>query len=99
MSDDDDTMGKTARHAVELANGLADRDREADIRDIADGLLAGAIHYWLYANQPCKDPMCEQCAPIGTAEQRLLELGKLIEEFARDSEYFHTPNDINVGRA
>jgi len=33
--------------AVDLGNKLADRDREADVWDIADGLLAGAIQYWL----------------------------------------------------
>lgn len=99
MSHDEIPMELAARHVVELGNELADSDQEADMRDIADGLLAGAVHYWLYANQPCNDPMCEDCASIGTAEQRLAEMRKLLDEFARDSDYFHTPNDTNVGRA
>jgi hypothetical protein len=84
---------------VELGNRLADEDREADMWDIADGMLAGAIHFWLYTRQPCSDPMCEECAPIGTAEMRMAELMKLLQEFAGESDYFHSPNDSNVGRA
>ena len=88
-----------AREAVELGNRLADDDREAHLWDLADGLLAGAIQYWLYARQPCGDPLCEECADFTTAEQRLAELRRLTDEYARDSEYFHAPTDSNVGRA
>jgi hypothetical protein len=42
---------EAAREAVELANRISDDDSEADLWDIADGLLAGAIHYWLYSRQ------------------------------------------------
>ena len=41
----DDAFGKT----VELGNKLAEKHDNADLWDIADGLLAGAIQYWLYA--------------------------------------------------
>ena len=99
MSHDENPMELAARQVVELGNKVADSNQEADMRDIADGLLAGAVHYWLYANQPCDDLMCEDCASIGTAELRLVEMKKLLEEFARDSDYYHTPNDTNVGRA
>ncbi|MCW8827661.1 MAG: hypothetical protein OQK94_01255 [Gammaproteobacteria bacterium] len=88
-----------ARRAVELGNELANEEEQADLWDLADGLLAGAIHYWLYSRQPCDDPMCEECAPHATAEQRLTELLKLTTELARDSDYYHSPNDSNVGRA
>lgn len=85
--------------AVDLGNRIADTDDKADIWDIADGLLAGAVQYWLYSRQPCTDPNCEECIPIGTAEGRLEELRKLLRQFAQESEYFHSPTDRNVGRA
>ena len=85
--------------AVNLGNQIADRDKEADLWDIADGLLAGAIQYWLYSRQPCKDPRCVECMPISTAEGRMAELQRLIRQLSEESEYFHSPNDSNVGRA
>jgi len=84
---------------VELGNKLANADREADTWDVADGLLAGAIQFWLYSRQPCGDPRCEDCAPVNTAAGRLAKLEELTREFAEDSEYFHAPTDVNVGRA
>ena len=66
--------------AVNLGNQIADRDKEADLWDIADGLLAGAIQYWLYSRQPCKDPRCVECMPISTAEGRMAELQRRSEE-------------------
>ena len=99
MNDDADAYGEAAREAGELGNRTADEDTEEDLWDIADGLLAGAIQYWLYAHQPCGDPLCEDCEPMSTAEARLAEMLRLAKEFAADSEYFHSPNDSNVGRA
>src|SRR5215813_2559129 len=85
--------------AVDLGNKLADKDKDADLWDIADGLLAGALQYWLYSRQPCGDPRCQDCMPISTAEGRMAELKKLVEQLAAESEYFHTPTDANAGRA
>ena len=85
--------------AVDLGNKIADRDKAADLWDIADGLLAGAIQYWLYSRQPCKDPRCTECLPVSTAEGRMAELQRLIGELSQESEYYHSPNDANVGRA
>lgn len=85
--------------AVDLGNKLAERDKEADLWDIADGLLAGAIQYWLYSRQPCKDPRCTECLPVSTAEGRMAEMQRLIRQLSEESEYFHSPNDANVGRA
>lgn len=99
MQPEENPLELAARRVVELGNELANEDQQADLWDIADGLLAGAIHYWLYSRQPCDDPMCEDCAPHSTAEQRLSELMKLSDELAHDSDYFHSPNDSNVGRA
>jgi hypothetical protein len=85
--------------AVDLGNKLAGTDKEADLWDIADGLLAGAVQYWLYSRQPCGDARCEDCAPISTADARLDELKRLITRLAAESEYFHAPTDANAGRA
>ncbi|MGE0080028.1 MAG: hypothetical protein AB7U81_01885 [Thiohalomonadaceae bacterium] len=98
MFQENDAYDEAAREAVELGNQLLERDKDA-LWDVADGLLAGAIHFWLYARQPCGDPRCEDCAPISTAEQRLAELLQLTRELAEDSDYYHSPNDANVGRA
>jgi hypothetical protein len=85
--------------AVNLGNQIADRDKEADLWDIADGLLAGAIQYWLYSRQPCSDPRCVDCLPVSTAEGRMAEMQRLIRQLSEESEYYHSPNDSNVGRA
>lgn len=84
---------------VTLGNRLADEPTEADLWDVADGLLAGAVQFWLYSRAPCGDPRCEDCASVSTAQARSAELLRLIHQFAEDSEYFHSPNDSNVGRA
>ncbi len=99
MTDEVDAYEEASRESVELGNRLADADQEAHLWDIADGLLAGAIQYWLYARQPCEDPACEECAPVRTSALRLAELKRLVEELAISSEYFHSPNDPDVGRA
>ncbi|MBK1692402.1 hypothetical protein [Ectothiorhodospira mobilis] len=99
MSDADALFDRAASQTVELANRLSESDPKADLWDIADGLLAGAVHYWLYTRQPCGDPRCEQCAPISTAEERLALLLQDVEQYARDSDYYHAPTDLNVGRA
>lgn len=99
MSQEQDVYDEASHQTVELGNRLADTDQQADTWDIADGLLAGAIQYWLYARQPCDDPGCEDCAPICTAERRLKALLQLVGEFAESSEYFHSPNDYGAGRA
>ena len=85
--------------AVDLGNTLADRDKSADLWDIADGLLAGAVQYWLYSRQPCADPRCTDCLSVSTAQDRMAELQRLVRELSEESEYFHSPNDSNAGRA
>lgn len=99
MSEHETAYDTAATEAVELGNRLADTDQDAHLWDISDGLLAGAIQYWLYTRQPCEDPDCEECVPLRTASARLKELQRLVDEFARDSEYFHTPSDYGAGRA
>lgn len=99
MTDPDEVFDEAFEQAVQLGNRAADADQEADPWDIADGLLAGAVQYWLYSRQPCGDPRCEECAPVNTAEARLAELRRLLQQFAEESEYYHSPKDANVGRA
>ena len=88
-----------AAAVVELGNRLLDQDKDADPWDVASGILAGAIQYWLYAHQPCADPHCDSCAEVSTAEQRMKLMQEEIREFAEESDYFHTPTDSNAGRA
>jgi hypothetical protein len=94
-----DTFDAAFSKTVDLANKMADKDKDADLWDIADGMLAGAIQYWLYSRQPCGDTRCQDCMPISTSEGRMSELKRLIEQLASESEYFHTPTDSNAGRA
>ena len=97
--DDQNIFNAAAQSVVELGNRLADDDTETSLWDIADGILAGAIQYWLYSRQPCDDPQCEECAEVNTAAQRLSLLLQETRTFAEESDYFHTPNDSDVGRA
>lgn len=99
MTEIANTFDAAFSKAVDLGNKLADKDKDADLWDIADGLLAGAVQYWLYSRQPCGDPRCQDCMPISTAAGRMAELKRLIDELATESEYFHTPTDSNAGRA
>jgi len=57
------------------------------------------VHYWLYSRQPCEDPMCEDCAPVSTAELRKGELMKSVQLSAEESDYFHSPTDSNAAWA
>ena len=99
MNEPEQVFDHTFEKAVALGNRLADHYKDADVWDIADGLLAGAIQYWLYSRQPCGDPTCEDCEPISTAHGRLQELMRLAKEFAEESEYYHQATDSDVGRA
>ncbi len=99
MQEAPDTFDAAFSKAVDLGNKLADKHKDADLWDISDGLLAGALQYWLYARQPCGDARCTDCMPISTAEGRMAELKRLIDQLASESEYFHTPTDSNAGRA
>jgi hypothetical protein len=99
MDETTETFDAAFTKAVDLANHLAETDKDADVWDVADGLLAGALQYWLYSRRPCGDPSCQDCAPISTAEGRMSTLKTLLEQLALESEYFHMPTDSNVGRA
>ena len=97
--DPDLIFDAAADAAVALGNRLAEEHPEADTWEIASGLLAGAIHYWLYTRQPCGDPHCDECEPISTSTQRTAQLLAECRELAEDSTYYHSPHDQNVGTA
>jgi hypothetical protein len=88
-----------AEQVVQLGNRLMEQNPEADAWNIASGLIAGAVHFWLYARQPCGDPYCESCAEVSTAEQRIKLLLDEARQSAEESDYYHTPHDSNVGTA
>ncbi|MEZ5566506.1 MAG: hypothetical protein R3F24_13840 [Gammaproteobacteria bacterium] len=92
-------LDEAAEHVIELGNRLLETDEDSDSWDIADGLLAGAIQFWLYSRQPCDDPLCENCADVSTAELRLSKLVEEARRWAEDSTYYQSPYDVNVGRA
>lgn len=90
---------QSAAAVVELGNQIMEQDRDNDPWDVASGLLAGVIQFWLYSHQPCSDPYCESCAEVATAEQRLKLLLDEVREFAQESDYYHSPTDSNAGTA
>ncbi len=99
MSREPDIFNLTADQVVDLANRIMDQNPEADAWEVASGLIAGAVHYWLYAHQPCDDPTCPDCGDYATAELRLQRLMEEVRLSAEESDFYHTPNDANVGRA
>lgn len=99
METSEDIFEAAFQQSVEIGNRLATPENSADAWDVADGMLAGAIQYWLFSRQPCGDPMCTDCDAINTAEARMTQLRTLVEQFAVESDYYHAPTDVNVGRA
>ncbi len=94
-----DLFDDAAERVIELGNRLLDANESDDAWDIASGLLAGAVQFWLYSRQPCGDPTCESCEDINTAEQRMRQLLDEVEKFSKESDYYHSPGDVNVGTA
>jgi len=101
MQEPEDIFDAAFKRVVEMGNHLVkdEKDMEADAWDVADGLLAGAIQFWLFSRQPCGDPRCVDCEPVSTSHGRMHALQQLVRDFAEESEYFHSPTDSNVGRA
>ncbi len=88
---------ETAQQTVDLGNRILDTDGSADTWEVASGLLAGAIQFWLFSRQPCDDPFCESCAEVSTAERRLGLLMEEVRELAETSDYFESPRDVGTG--
>jgi hypothetical protein len=93
------TYESAAEQVVALGNRILDDNTEADTWDLASGLLAGAIQFWLYSRQPCNNAFCEDCADISTAELRIRKLLDEVREHAEHSDYYQSPHDMNVGTA
>jgi len=96
MHNESNAFEQAAQRSIDMANELAERQIDADLWEIADGTLSGAIHYWLFSRQPCPDRDCDDCAPVATAELRLQTLLKLVRELAEESLYYHSPSDHNA---
>ncbi len=99
MSEDELLFDEAADQVVDLGNGIADANPEGDIWAIADGLIAGAVHFWLYAHQPDEHADEEEMDGLMTANQRIEALMALLRDSAIDSEYLHSPHDLDAGRA
>ncbi len=99
MNESDELYEETADQVVDLGNRIADANPEGDLWAIADGLIAGAVHYWLYAHQPESQAESDEMEGLLTADQRVETLIGLLRETAMDSEYLHSPNDLDAGRA
>ncbi|AKS41058.1 hypothetical protein [Wenzhouxiangella marina] len=99
MEDDDQNSAlfdQAADAVVDLGNRLAAENPDADPWALADGLIAGAVHYWLYAHQPQDFPDEDD---MMSSRERLEELVRQVMESAEESEYLHSPMDNDVGRA
>ena len=90
---------QAAEKVIELGNRMLDEEGSNDVWEIASGLLAGAVQFWLFSRQPCDDPFCEACAEVSTAERRLKTLIQDARQLAEDSEYYDSPHDVNAGSA
>jgi hypothetical protein len=99
LDDDELIFDRSARDVINLGNTIVEDNPDADEWEVASGILAGAVQFWLFSRQPCDDPMCESCAEISTAAQRLGQLLEEVNGFAAESDYFHSPSDTNVGSA
>lgn len=95
----DNPYDQAAAQVIELGNRLLDRNGNADPWEVASGLLAGAVQFWLFSRQPCEDPFCESCAEVSSAERRVKKLVEEARQLAEDSDYYASPHDVNVGSA
>ncbi len=90
---------EVAEKVVALANEYGDQGEDVDPWEVAAGLLAGTVQFWLFSHQPCDEKNCKDCEPISTAQIRLKMLLNEVTELAESSDYFHSPNDSDVGNA
>jgi len=100
FEDDEDEnlalFNSSADAVVELGNRIGLDNPEADPWALADGLIAGAVQYWLYAHQPQDQPDEDD---MMSARERVEELVRQVMQSAEDSDYLHSPMDDDVGRA
>jgi hypothetical protein len=98
-NDEDDNLAlfnAAADAVVELGNQLGEDHPDADPWALADGLLAGAVHFWMFAHQPQEHPDEDD---LMSARERIEELVRQAVQSAEESEYLHSPRDEDVGSA
>ena len=93
------TYDQIAETIIELGNRMLAEDESADIMEVASGIMAGAVQFWLYSRQPCKDPFCQTCLDISTAQRRLDALLRETRSLGEESDYYCSVNDVTIGTA
>lgn len=93
------TYEQVAETIIELGNRMLEEDDSAEVWEVASGMLAGAVQFWLYSRQPCEDPFCQACVDISNAERRLQTLLKETHNLAEESDYYVSPLDVMTGTA
>ena len=93
------TYDQIAETIVELGNRMIEEDESAEIWEVASGIMAGAVQFWLYSRQPCVDPLCHACAEISSPDLRLASLLKETHNLCEESEYYASANDVVTGTA
>ncbi len=97
--DQDLSYEQVAETIIELGNRMLETDESAEVLEVASGMLAGAVQFWLYSRQPCEDPFCRACAEICNAERRLQVLLRETHNLAEESDYYVSPKDMFAGTA
>jgi hypothetical protein len=92
------TYDQVAESIVELGNRLLE-DESADVLEVASGIMAGAVQFWLYSRQPCEDPFCQVCVEISNPQLRIAALMRETRAVGEDSDYYCSINDVTTGTA
>jgi hypothetical protein len=95
----DGTYDQVAESIAELGYRLLEEDESADVWEVASGILAGAVQFWLYSRQPCKDPLCQACADISSPDKRVALMLQEVRALSEESDYYSTLNDVTYGSA
>jgi len=93
------TYEQVAESIVELGHRILAEDDSADVWEVASGIMAGAVQFWLYSRQPCADALCQACADISSPELRLAALLKETQALGEESDYYCSLNDVSAGTA
>jgi hypothetical protein len=93
------TYDQVAETIIEMGNRMLEADESADIMEVASGIMAGAVQFWLYSRQPCRDPLCGVCAEINSVDRRFNALLKETKSLAEESDYYCSVNDVTTGTA
>lgn len=99
LQDQSLTYDQVAETIIELGNRMLDEDESAEVWEVASGILAGAVQFWLYSRQPCDDPFCQACADISNADRRLQALLRETSNLAEESDHLASARDVLTGTA